>query len=237
MYRVFVCDDDIEWGNRLKRSIEKHFENNDINVKSDYYESGEQLLMSDEIEECSAVFLDIEVGKENGIEIAKEFRDKNKRADIVFVTSFIQYCPSGYHLNAVRYLLKNDVHFNAALEECIKVLSEKEKVKDRKITVQTTDSIEILNEKSIAYIESKKHYLYFHMIDGKEYVVREKLSSIEKRIRDSGFIRIHESILVNLEMIKGIKRYEVSIDNDSLPIAKTRFSSVMKDYLSWKGNM
>lgn len=52
------------------------------------------------------IFLDIEMGSHNGIEMGQTFINENPSLDIVFVTAYSQYAVEAFELNAIDYLLK-----------------------------------------------------------------------------------------------------------------------------------
>lgn len=52
------------------------------------------------------LFLDIELGKSNGVDIAKTIRKHSKDTIIIFVTGFSDYVFHGYDVGALNYILK-----------------------------------------------------------------------------------------------------------------------------------
>lgn len=52
------------------------------------------------------VFLDIEMGQHNGIELADQFLCGQCQIEIIFVTAFSEYAIEAFELNAIDYLLK-----------------------------------------------------------------------------------------------------------------------------------
>lgn len=59
-----------------------------------------------EISEPDIVFLDIEMGVMNGLELADVFMAELSKVEIVFVTAYSQYAVDAFELNAIDYLLK-----------------------------------------------------------------------------------------------------------------------------------
>lgn len=56
--------------------------------------------------EVDVVFLDIEMGKMNGLQIAEELISKKGDLEIVFITAYSQYAVEAFEVNAIDYLLK-----------------------------------------------------------------------------------------------------------------------------------
>lgn len=58
------------------------------------------------ITEPDIIFLDIEMGNMNGLELAQVFMAELPKVEIVFVTAYSQYAVDAFELNAIDYLLK-----------------------------------------------------------------------------------------------------------------------------------
>jgi len=54
----------------------------------------------------SIAFLDIELGKHNGLELSKKFLEINPRTNIIFLTAYVQYSFKAWNTGASGYLLK-----------------------------------------------------------------------------------------------------------------------------------
>ena len=54
----------------------------------------------------SLVFLDIELGKTNGLDLCKKFLGMNPRTNIIFLTAYVEYAYEAWSTGASGYLLK-----------------------------------------------------------------------------------------------------------------------------------
>lgn len=86
----------------------------------------------------------------------------------------------------------------------------------------------------IVYIESNAHRVLFHILDNagelREYYIYDSLNHVQEEIEQLGFIRVHQSYLINKTYIKNAYRYRVELTNGlSLCISKKYYKSV-KDY-------
>ena len=52
------------------------------------------------------LLLDIEMGKINGIELARRIRHDNETIQIVFTTGYYDFISEGYEVSALQYLMK-----------------------------------------------------------------------------------------------------------------------------------
>lgn len=87
-----------------------------------------------------------------------------------------------------------------------------------------------LRIEDIMYIETSRHKNLFHTTDG-VYSIYKKLSEIEEDLTDFGFLRIHQSFLVNMRYIQKISSYVLTLKNGKeLSIPKSRYQEVKKQY-------
>ena len=81
--------------------------------------------MGIEVVRYTAVFLDINMEKIDGIKAAEKIREVSREVFIVFVTAYVNYSLEGYRLDAVRYLLKSNANFQSTVNECMNAIMEK----------------------------------------------------------------------------------------------------------------
>jgi DNA-binding LytR/AlgR family response regulator len=105
LYRIVICEDDDSQRSNLYNSIFNIFDEISNKVEIFEFRSGEELLNSD-IEDIDIFFLDIQMDKLTGMDVAKKIREKNNISEIIFITSLIEYVQEGYKVRAYRYLLK-----------------------------------------------------------------------------------------------------------------------------------
>ena len=81
------------------------------------------------------------------------------------------------------------------------------------------------------YVESDLHKLKFYVWEKglQIYTLYDTLNRMEERLEGNGFLRIHQSYLVNSRYIRGIKRYETELtDGTVLNVAQNRYKQVEK---------
>lgn len=87
----------------------------------------------------------------------------------------------------------------------------------------------------IIYVENEKHRQLFHIGDI-VYSMYSKLDEIEKGLEEYGFIRIHQSFLVNMRYIKRISSYVLLLENGiSFSVPKARYKRVKKVFDEYTG--
>ena len=70
MYRIGICDDEIEFCTEIEEFVQKYAEKEKITVKTEIFTSGEELFETMKSENIfDLLFLDIELGGINGVEV------------------------------------------------------------------------------------------------------------------------------------------------------------------------
>lgn len=79
----------------------------------------------------------------------------------------------------------------------------------------------------IMVLEAYDNYSFLHSSDQK-HLIGSTLKSLEQKLGDHDFIRIHRSYMINLKAIEGIEEDVVLINKMHLPIGKTYKDDFMK---------
>lgn len=232
--RIAICDDEAEYRDRIESGIRRILEEKGIcNFWIDDWSSGEIMCEQKErLKKYQAVFLDVQMKQMSGMEAARIVRSVNEDCYLIFVSSFGQYATEGYKVQALRYLLKNDLE--EQLKECVETLLERLAHDSPQKIFDFREGQQKLFLKHIQYVESDKHMLTFHVKGREEQSLTQKrrLDDIQKELEPYGFIRVHKSYLVNVEHISLVKNYKVILKNgDELPVPREKFRQVKEEYL------
>lgn len=241
MLKIAICDDEEYFCNLIKCYLEKYLSKKEISYKIDKFFSGKKFIdMGIEMIQYSIIFLDINMGKTDGITTAKKIREYSKDVIIIFITAYIEYSLEGYKVNAIRYLIKNNTNFENSLEECMDaVLSQIKYIIVKKDFHFNECEKEIILD-NLLYIESNLHKLKFHVLEENIniYTLYSTLDFMEKELKVYNFLRIHQSFLVNLKHIKNITAYEARLSsNEILSIPRVRYKDVKKIFVAYKGEI
>ncbi|MHC6181027.1 LytR/AlgR family response regulator transcription factor [Clostridium sp. JNZ X4-2] len=241
MFRIAICDDEKYFLSSLKGVLCKYLNKHEIQYEIDTFKSGKEFIeLGIEIVKYTIIFLDINMNEIDGIMTAKKIRKFSKEVFIVFVTAYINYTLEGYKVDAVRYLLKGNKNFEETVYECIDAIIEKMNYTIVKKIFKFNEGIKKVRLDRMIYIESKLHKLEFHIMQDKTriYTLYETLNKIEEELNDNGFIRIHQSFLVNKKYIKSISRYETTLSNGiKLGISQLRYKDVKNKFIAYIGEI
>lgn len=177
------------------------------------------------------IFLDINMPGISGISFAKSI---NKNIKIIFTTAYREYAIEGFDLHAVDYLLK-PISFDRLLDAInnFQEVHLDKKVPDFKVEsndfifVKIDRKMHKIDFSKILWIESLSDYLKIETIDGTK-VTRETISSIEMKLPQTKFLRVHRSFIIAIDQIESYTNEEVIIQNKSIPISRTYRKQVTK---------
>ena len=237
--KIAICDDEKEFRDLIRVYIEDYLNTKDILYTIDTFISGEKFLNETFPSEYSIIFLDINMEGMDGITTAKKIRERGINSYIVFVTAYIDYSLEGYKVGAVRYLLKNGYNLQVAMEECLDAILEKKRENNaRKKFPFKEGQTEVLFAQ-ILYIESKLHKLEFHILENEKiriYTMYGTMNELEEELYH--FVRVHQSYLVNLQYIRQVSRYKVTLyDDETISIPKARYKEVQAVFVAYKGEI
>ena len=104
---IAVCDDDETDLQYITGLVNAWAARARIPVSVRTFPSAEAFLFHyAENRDFDILLLDVEMGKLNGIDLAKQLRAQNARMQIVFVTGYPDFIAEGYEVSALHYLMK-----------------------------------------------------------------------------------------------------------------------------------
>ena len=219
--RIAIVDDQEVWRNCVEKLIKKHY-SEDI-PKIDYYDCGESFY---DKEEYDVVFMDIEMKQMDGFETAKRYKQNNRDALILFLTTHVELSRRGYMVNAFRYIDKACIV--EELEEALNAIDELPN-KDRVIAFHVVNMAELhIRVKDILFIETEKRNIIVHTIE-QDYISNRGIDEVETELMDCGFFRCHKSYLVNLERVRKIDKVYAYFANGMKAMISTRKYPEMKE--------
>ena len=226
---TIIVDDEPLAQDVLETYIEKIPELHLVGKCSNALEANEMLKS----EEIDLMFLDIQMPQLTGIDFLKTL---NKPPMVIFTTAYPNYALEGFELNALDYLLKP-----ISLERFMKAVNkaqEQFELHQREAGPGTADAGEEgadfifvkadkklvkVNYDDILYIEGLKDYVIIRM-DQDRVITLQTMKSLESKMPQDRFKRIHRSYIVNLDRINAVVGNMVEIiekkETKHLPIGK-----------------
>lgn len=169
-------------------------------------DSGESAIMKCLQTQPDVVFLDVEMPKMNGMEVAKSLMEIKKVPLIVFATAYPQFAVEAFRYEAVDYLLKpyDEEQLQNAIMRLEKVLQAPAEPDigriSSKLAVEKDGEILYIKPNEILYIYRDEKVSKIITKIG-EYESKSPLKDLQARLMSYSFFRIHKSYLVNLAYV------------------------------------
>jgi two-component system, LytTR family, response regulator len=184
------------------------------------------------------VFLDVQMPECGGFDVLELLGGEVPPA-IIFVTAYDEYALRAFDAGALDYLLKpfDDARFSRALSRAKNRLAHSVALQPqaRRLVVRSRGHVLFLNAENIDWIEAAGYYACLH-VGSDTHIMRRSLSELERDLGE-GFIRIHRSIIVNLERIRGLEmqhggEYEVVLKSKVRLQLSRRFRKGLQDRMN-----
>lgn len=162
------------------------------------------------------LFLDIEMGGINGVDIARNIPDG---VFLVFTTAYAEYAVDGFELNAIDYLYKpfSFSRFEKALEK-VRRMKKLERL-SAEPAISTEDEITLkveyknVNVKiaSVEYIEAMDNYIKVYLTDEKNVLSQTSMKAVMEMLPPDKFMRVHKSYIVPIHKVDNYNRRQLTL--------------------------
>lgn len=239
MIKTIIIEDDKVLREGLRQLLALYAPTMHIVGEADTVETGVAILNA---HQPDVVFLDIMLIGGNGFEVLEHYQKRFGKPDFqtVFITAFEEYAIKAFRFSALDYLLKpiDPDDLKQVIEKIMqkKVLEHKgievllEHIYNRnepnkRLALSTQDGIHWVEISKIMYCESENNYVTFYLEDKQKIIVSKSLKEYEDLLSSSGFERIHQTYLINLNFLKTFNKSESTVEmryNIHLPVATRR---------------
>lgn len=232
MIKIAVCDDNFEDIKSTCRVIEKFFNSKMLEFSIDFFYNSNALIK--DVDKYNLIFLDIELGQENGIEVAKSINKLNIDYKLFLVSNHPEYFKDGYRVKAERFFTKpiNYEEFIMDMHDVIEdFILKKSFFFDPKISKKNI----YINDVLFVEILARKTYLHTRKAT---YVTPYTLSYWIDTFENYSFSQSHKAFLVNLQNLSNYNFHEVFIIDYKLSIPLSRFykENFINDYMNFLSN-
>lgn len=194
------------------------------------------------------VFLDIQMPETNGFQLLQQLPPP--AFEVIFVTAHDQYGIQAVKFAAVDYLLKPidtrelqaAVHKsavrlaekkkNAQLDNLLQLLHQQQNKDEHRIALATQKETRFLYTRQIIRCESDNNYCYFFLNNGEKLLISRPMYEYEPLLSPYGFVRCHQSHLVNKRFVKSWVREDgnfLLLDNGvTIPVSRNRKDAVLE---------
>jgi DNA-binding LytR/AlgR family response regulator len=228
---ISILEDQPTEAEHLKSILNKWSLQTNCELTISEYFSGEDFFEENDItsyQTFSVFFLDIQLKKMNGLDVAKKLRKEGYQGAIIFLTAFREYVFCGYEVHAMNYLLKpvKEEPLFLCLDEIAKNLSSSSYLYKYKQDIISIPYKDILSfSSSLHYIDIltvSEHFCQYATLNNVlEYLPQE-------------FIRIHKSCIVNMAHIYKISGSTIVLSNHmTAQIGRSYTKSVIASFTAY----
>jgi two-component system LytT family response regulator len=187
---------------------------------------GAAALQAMDREAPDALFIDIRMPGLDGFDVVAALDPTNAPA-VVFVTAYDAFAVKAFEMNAMDYLLKPATA--ERLVRAVEKVSNRSRTADSGYTERFSDLLErvagtrprgvgrlmvrevgqvvVIPTADIDWIEGADYYARLH-VGTRAHLMRESLTSLEKRLDPARFLRVHRSAIVNVARVRVLEAAE-----------------------------
>lgn len=164
------------------------------------------------------VFLDVEMPGKNGFDLLAHFNYQCP-FNVIFTTAYSQYAVKAFRFSALDYLLKpvdpeelvqavhklsnkiSDENKNKQFELLEQKISNKD-VGKKQLAISTLEGIYFVTLDEIIHIDADSSYTKIYLTSGEMIMSSKPLKYFEELLEDFDFVRVHQSHIINLKLIR-----------------------------------
>lgn len=214
--QIAICEDTQADVDTLLSAIKR----TGISVRCSVFSNAEAFLEIYRPQMFDLLLTDIYMSGISGVEAVSQIRSVDEDLLVVFITSSSDFALEGYRLSALKYIEKpyNDKDMEDMLRLALRAR-------------ETAPSMELhfnrqsmkLRLSQILYLEQCSHHVVFHLKDGGQLQICDKLSAYVPELLHKGFFAPHKSYAVNLACVDSIDsdlRCFIMQDGKNIPIRR-----------------
>ncbi|MCI5083659.1 MAG: LytTR family DNA-binding domain-containing protein [Saprospiraceae bacterium] len=215
---AIIIDDAPDAIENLKMDLNSFCPNVEVVATASGVVEGAKVLRTQN--ELDILFLDIQLQDGTGFDLLEIF--PQLKAKVIFTTASDAFAVDAFRVAAVDYLLKpidpellqqavekvrNQLQDQQATYALLKETMDKGELTG-KIALHTLEKIHIVEIDQIVRCESSGNYTQFFFGNGQKLLVTKTLKEFDKMLSPHGFIRVHQSHLVNLDWIEAFLKQD-----------------------------
>lgn len=250
--RALIVDDETIARTILSEELEQF---DDVEVVGEA-EDGISALASIRDLSPDLIFIDLQMPGMGGLDVIRRLPSAGRLPMVVIVTAFDQYAIQAFEAGAIDYLLKpiGQDRLAQAVERAIRMrgkpsavaeqlahvqeIADPEKARSvRKIVARAGEEYLLLGTDEVLGFEADGELVWI-LTAKKRYLATQPLKTIQEKLKDTSFRRIHRKALVNIEHVRKMsalssQRWLVTLTNGHELIVSKRQARHVRQLLSW----
>lgn len=227
MLTIFVCEDNPMWLKWIGETLNNYNKEDIYEVK--LFPAVEDLLEYSMSHKPDIAYLDIQVGKGNGLDAAKTLELINKDILIIYISAYEDYYYDALQTAPFRYIKKEETYNE---KDVLKTLGEAlDRIRSRFYTYKFSGMDCMINLSEVKYIYSRHREIHFS--DGEKDIgyFYGKLDDVEKDVGkiDSMFMRINKSTIINMKYVQSKFCRTVEVSGTTFKISARYMDNFLKN--------
>jgi two-component system LytT family response regulator len=206
---------------------------------------------------ADVVFLDIQMPRESGLELARELSRLPQPPLIIFVTAYNTHAVDAFEVHALDYLLKpiDDRRLAQAIERANAMLGARHGDGYRtalhgyigahhanymdSFSVRSVGHMEQIRVRDVLWLQAAGNYVELHLA-ARTALHRVPLSRVELLLRPEEFLRVHRTAIVRRDQVQrlsvvGDGRYQLTLACGAQLAVSARYIQELKACLGFAG--
>lgn len=220
MKTVICCDDNKAFCDVLEMLLQKYRETYEIEIVKFYDADG--LLQFCTENKFDLIYLDIELGEQNGLKVARKLKYLNPKALIIYISAYDDYYVDMANAEPFRFIRKDAADIDRLNRELGQTLSEAVK------RLEDASKFSYVFRRNEYTVELNRVKYFCSVartiqicgnIDTPAYFYG-KMDELEKRLKekDRNFERISKSCIVNINYVRAKSKKQVLVDGKLLSV-------------------
>lgn len=193
------------------------------------------------VKQADLLFLDIQMGRETGFDLLDKIDNRN--FEVIFVTAYDKYGIQAIKFSALDYILKpiDETELKTAIVRAKEKMIQKTHYSRLDFLIEHLKGLErapakialpLFQETRYVYIndivrcEAQNTYVHFYLESGEKILISRPLKEYDELLAPQGFIRCHQTHLINPFYIKSLLKEDGGIlllaDGTKVPVSKSK---------------
>lgn len=230
--RIAICDDDERELRHLSELLTEYQSDRRGSVDWRMYGNGTDFLCEMRGGEYDLVLLDILMPGINGLQVARELRQRDQNVRIILLSATPEFAVESYSVGAYHYLLKPTD--SKVLFQLLDKVEDELTVQDEQVfLLKNREGVFKIAFTRLEYVEVINKTVFFNLTDGTVHEVNGSLTDFEEKFADrTDFVKTHRAYLVNLGCIQSIDaNFVVTKNGHHVPVSRPRRKQVRDTYM------
>lgn len=196
--KIVICDDDVNFSSLIADDFKNYFYGKIDNLDITIINHNFTFYTDYQVDIC---FMDIDLINENGIEIIKKIKHKNKNLITIFISSREDLVFDTFSVEPFQFIRKN--HYKSDLYDTFQQLEWKISNQYAKIMIRDNKRYIRLDVEEIISVISIMHDLIINTVNG-TYYSTGTLKHFYEENKNTSLVQIQKNMIINIDRIYAI---------------------------------